>query len=97
MRLVAEALEALFVQLRGLEHGDLLGDRAESVDAEIGHGFVGGFDGGDVEFHPAAVGEFDETAGGGLEALEVGGGEFDPFLLPIRRRRRASRCRCPGR
>ena len=84
LRRVAELLQARFVQMRGLRQAQTLGNGDQSVHAQVGHRFVGGLHRRGVQFQPAGVGQFDEAAGGGLEALQVGGGQFESFGLPFR-------------
>ena len=70
--------------MRGLRQAEALGYGNQSVHAQVGHGFVGGLNRRGVQFQPAGVGEFDEAAGGGLEALQIGGGQFESFGFPFR-------------
>ena len=74
---------AVLVEGLRLHHVDALGDGDEAIDAEFGHGLVGLGDGFGIEFDPAGVGQFDVAAGGGGEALEVGGGELHALLFPF--------------
>ncbi len=57
------------------------GDQA--IHAQVGHRFVRRLHRGGVQLHPAGVRQLDEAAGGGLQPLQVGRGELEPFLLPL--------------
>jgi hypothetical protein len=83
VRLVAETVQGMFGELGRLSDIDALSHRGEIFQTEVGHGFVSASNGIEVEFHPAAVRQFHEPAGGGLELGEVGRGEFKTFSFPL--------------
>ena len=58
-------------------------DGNQSIDADVRHRFVRGLNGVGVEFHPAGVRQFDEAAGRGGEALQIGGAQLEAFLFPL--------------
>ena len=81
---VSEPLQRGIVHLRHVQQGNLLRLRVEPVQAEISHRLVRGLNGGGIQLHPAAVRKFHKLARGGLQTLQVGGGELQSFLFPSR-------------
>ena len=69
--------------MSGLLHADSLSNRAQILEPQVGHGFMGLFDGFGVQFQPAGIGQFDKSAGGGREALEIGGSQLKSLGLPF--------------
>ena len=81
---VPELLQRGFVHLRRVQQGHFLRLRVESVEAQVSHRLVRGLNGGGVQLHPAAVRQFHKLASGGLQTLQVGGGELQSLLFPFR-------------
>ena len=80
---IREARKAVLIQMGDVFQADLLRHGDEAVHAHVGHGFVRALHGGGIEFHPAGVGQLDETAGRAGEAFKVRLAEFEPFRLPL--------------
>ena len=81
---IAKTLQAGFIQMRRLFQAQSLRHRDQSLHAQIGERFMRGLHRGGVQFQPAGVGQFDKSSGGRLQPLQVRGGEFDAFGLPLR-------------
>ena len=62
---------------------DALRHRCQAINPEVSHRFVRGLHCRRIQLDPAGIGQFDEASGGALESLQVGGGELEPFLLPL--------------
>ena len=80
---IAEPLQPFLVQMRRLLQPDALRHRHQPIDAQLGHRFVRRLHRIRVQLHPAGVGQFDEPPGGRLQALQIGGRQLHPFLLPL--------------
>ena len=81
---IAKTPQTGFIQMRRLFQPQSLRHRNQSLHAEIGERFMRGLDRGRVQFEPAGVGQFNKSSGGRLQPLQVRGGEFDAFGLPLR-------------
>ena len=69
--------------MRGVFESQFLRHRNKPVHAQVSESFVRRLHRRRVQLQPARVGQFDKAAGGGLQTLQIGRGQFDSFRLPL--------------